>query len=358
MIRGPRLAAVLLVAGLALAATGCAAVAPCGPAGDGRVDFALIGDMPYDGAQRKEFVRLMRDVDAADVAFVVHVGDFWSDGLIWKGSSEGLPPCSDATFDDRLRLAEGSRHPFIFVPGDNDWTDCYRARPRAYDPIERLAKLRRAFYPDDRSLGQSKMALTRQGDDPRYADFRENVRWTAGGATFVTLSMIGSNNNLGRTPEMDAEYEKRNAANLAWLHQAFEFARKHDSRAVMVIAHANPGFENTWPAAFQRRYLLGGLGIKPPKTRRETGYDDFLAALESETVAFGKPVVYAHGDTHTFRVDKPLVGTYSRRIIANFTRVETFGYRDTHWIRVTVDPRDPDVFRFHQEIVEDNRVSN
>jgi len=75
--------------------------------------------------------------------------------------------------------------------------------------------------------------------------------------------------------------------------------------------------------------------MKPPASRRKTGYDSFLAALEKETLAFGKPVVYVHGDTHIFRIDKPLVGSRDQRIIENFTRVATFGHPDTHWI-----PRD------------------
>src|SRR3989344_254193 len=70
------------------------------------------------------------------------IGDFQSDGIIWKQDSEGFPPCADATFQDRFGLAQKSKHPFIFTPGDNDWTDCYRAKPRTYEPLERLAKLR------------------------------------------------------------------------------------------------------------------------------------------------------------------------------------------------------------------------
>ena len=75
-------------------------------------------------------------------------------------------------------------------------------------------------------------------------------------------------------------------------------------------------------------------------------------------MAFGKPVVYVHGDTHIFRVDKPLVGSVSGRIIENFTRVETFGFPDTHWVRASVDPRDPQVFSFRQEIVKENLVNH
>ena len=76
------------------------------------------------------------------------------------------------------------------------------------------------FFQGDQSLGRRTIRLTRQSEDTRYAKFRENVRWTQGDVLFVTLHVIGSNNNLGRTPEMDAEYSERNAANLAWMRQA------------------------------------------------------------------------------------------------------------------------------------------
>jgi hypothetical protein len=349
--------AVMVSCGL-LFLTGSASILGGGELQSARLEFALIGDMPYDARHEQEFAHVMQDINAADVAFVVHNGDFWWDGVGWTEQAGGHPPCSDETFQDRLGLAQRSRHPFIFTPGDNDWTDCHRAKPRTYDPLERLTKLRQLFFQGDQSLGQRTMRLTRQSDDPQYAQFRENMRWTSGEVLFVTLHMVGSNNNLGRTPEMDAEYAERNAANLAWMRQAFEMATRSGSKALMIMAQANPRFENAWPSVIQQRYMLGGLGLKSPETRRATGFDDFLTALEKETVAFGKPVVYVHGDTHLFRVDKPLVGSTSRRIVENFTRVETFGYPDTHWVRAIVDPGDPQVFSFRQEIVKANLVGN
>jgi len=45
-----------------------------------RFEFALIGDMPYDARQEKEFANLMTELDATELAFVVHDGDFWYDG--------------------------------------------------------------------------------------------------------------------------------------------------------------------------------------------------------------------------------------------------------------------------------------
>jgi len=323
---------------------------------DASSDFALIGDMPYDGRQEQEFRNLIAATNRVPLAFVVHTGDFWSDGLLWKDSSIGHAPCADDTFADRLAVTQQSRHPYILVPGDNDWADCHRAKPESFEPMERLATLRKTFFSGERSLGQKTLAVTRQSTQAGFRDYRENIRWVHENVQFVTLHMIGSNNNLGRTVEMDEEFRQRNAANLAWMREAFSLATRDGRRAIMIIAQANPRFENRWPARLQGRYLLDGLGLKSPENRRHTGFDEFLDALEKETMAFGKPVVYAHGDTHLYRVDKPLTGTSSKRIIENFTRVETFGYPDTHWVRVSIDPDDPNVFRFRQEIVNANRV--
>ena len=350
-----RSTSLVLVWGLALLLCGCATVRA---AQGHRFEFALLGDVPYDARQEKEFTNVVKSINANSLAFVIHNGDFWWDGVAWTEKAGGFPPCSDATFDHRFGLAQSFRHPFIFVPGDNEWVDCHRATPRAYDPLERLTKVRQVFLQGDRSLGQRTIQLTRQSEDQRYVKFRENVRWIHGDVLFVTLHMTGSNNNFGRSAEMDAEYSERNSANLTWMRQAFELAAGRGLKAVMLIAQANPRFETSWPEYAQQRYMLAGLGIKSPEKRRATGFDEFLAALERETLAFGKPVVYVHGDTHIFRIDKPLYGATSRRFIENFTRVETIGYPDTHWVRGIVDPKDPNVFSFRQEIVKENFVNH
>jgi len=104
----------------------------------------------------------------------------------------------------------------------------------------------------------------------------------------------------------------------------------------MIVMQANPGFELA------------------PEMR--TGYEDLLAALEQETVAFGKPVVLAHGDTHTFRVDKPMIASPTGERVENFTRVETFGSPEVNWVRATVDASDPEVFSFRPEVVDEKTV--
>jgi hypothetical protein len=92
------------------------------------------------------------------------------------------------------------------------------------------------------------------------------------------------------------------------------------------------------------------------------GYAEFLTALRAEVIAFRRPVAYVHGDSHYYRVDKPLLDTAGRRI-ENFTRVETFGNNagngtnDVQWVKVKVDPRSREVFSYEAMIVPGNRVA-
>ena len=87
------------------------------------------------------------------------------------------------------------------------------------------------------------------------------------------------------------------------------------------------------------------------------GFEDYLRTLAEEMETYGKPVAYLHGDTHLFRIDKPLYSRKTNRAFENFTRVETFGWPNSHWVRITVDPADPQLFRFKAEIVRENVVN-
>jgi hypothetical protein len=297
--------------------------------GNGRFTFALIGDMPYGPEGDLKFPHVIDDINSdRNLSFVVHDGDI----------KNGSTLCSDEMFRNRLELFNTFDQPLIYVPGDNEWTDCHRANNGGYDPLERLAFLRALFFANDESLGERTMTLERQSAEPAYASFPENVRWATKSVMFAGLHIVGSNNNRGRTAAGDAEYAARNAANLAWLADTFARARAEEHKAIMLIIQANPNFEL---AAAQR-----------------TGFNDFLAALEAETLAFGKPVVLVHGDSHYFRIDKPMRAVQSGRRVERFTRVETFGELDNHWLHVTVDPTNPNVFVFDQRIVAANLIQH
>ena len=173
--------------------------------------FALIGDTPYSDAERAELPKMLEAIADSHVDFVAHVGDF----------KNGKTRCDDSLFEDRHRLFNGSRVPFVFVPGDNEWSDCKRVSNGAYDPLERLASLRRLFWPDNYSLGQHKLTLARQpGDYPEHARFR------LGPVLFVALNLPGNDNNYGHKPQPRAEFLARNPVVLAWLAENFARARR------------------------------------------------------------------------------------------------------------------------------------
>lgn len=322
-------------------------------------DFALIGDTAYSKVEEEQFGRVIAALNNNDLAFVIHVGDFQNDPRPHnRDPDRSSVPCVEDNYKRVLASFQSIRHPLILTPGDNDWTDCHHLKAVKIDPLEALATVRKLFFPAGRSLGQRTIAVESQSSEAAHAKFVENRRWSMAGVLFATAHIVGSNDNLGRSPEMDAEHQERKAANLAWIKAAFAKARADNSHALVLMIQANPGFENYWPSGPKGRYFgpfLGRAGAPPiPK---DSAFGDYVALLQDELENYGKPVVLLHGDTHLFRIDKPLYSKKTGRVFENFTRVETFGSPDMHWVRVTVDPASPGVIRFQPEIVPDNVVN-
>jgi hypothetical protein len=342
----------------AAAAVMLTAIASGSAAQERAFDFALVGDMPYTKVQEIEYQRVLAALNAAELAFVAHIGDFQFDATPYnRNPAVASMPCVDENYKAIHDSFQTIRHPFILTPGDNDWSDCWPLEARKVDPRELLSKIRTMFFPEGRSLGQKSIAVRNQSADPDFSKFRENLRWSMGGVTFVTVHIVGENDNFGRTPEMDAEHLERKAANIAWLKQAFAEAKAAGSRGVVILTQANPGFENSWPASAKTRYFLRFVPRGQPVPSRPLAFDDYIQTLSEELETYDRPVAFLHGDTHIFRVDKPLFSKKTNRLFENFTRVETFGWPDSHWVRISVDPADPQLFRFKAEIVPGNVVN-
>jgi len=316
--------AVLMLALVAAFTSTAAFAEPKEKSGSREFEIGLIGDIPYNALQEEQTARLFQELDSEKLAFIAHDGD------IKSGSSA----CTDDVYQREFRRFEGSDNPLVYTPGDNEWTDCHRPpnpTPEEADPLNRLALVRATFFADNGSLGEREIALQRQS-----AEYPENARWSRGGVTFATLHVVGSNNNRpttlpdGTVVGNEAEYEARNAANISWMRETFDAAKANGSPGVMLVIQANPFEEDT---------------------ATPSGFTEFKVALEEEVTAFDGPVVLVHGDSHTFRIDKPVI---SETRPLNFTRVETFGSPDVHWVRATVDPRDEEVFSFEPEIIEEN----
>ena len=322
-----------------------------------KFQFAAIGDTAYSKRGEQEFDRMIAAMNRENLAFIVHVGDFEADPRPYERNADKISmPCTDESFARVLVSFQRSAHPFVLTPGDNDWTDCHLLKARKVDPLERLAKLREMFFPAGRSLGQRTMPVDSQAKEQGFTKFRENLTWTTNGVVFATLHTVGSDDNFGRTPEMDAEHAERKAANIVWMKEAFATAKAPEVRGLVLITQANVAFESHWTESLKSRYVRSAGG-RVPKDAESTAYDALVDALVTEMESFRKPVLFVHGDTHLFRVNKPLISKKTRRFYENFTRVEVFGDPDTHWVRITVDPSKPELFTIEPEIIPENNAS-
>lgn len=314
--------------------------------------IGLWGDLPYSTVQASGVANLIQDMNAQRLAFTVHDGDLKS------GGSE----CTDTVYTTALGYFNALKAPAMFTPGDNDWTDC--DRNPAYNSLAQLDKERQLFFSTPFSMGQRPMKQEVQKGGKcldatgALVPCVENRRWTVGRVTYATLNVQGSCNNLCDVAPDPAEYAARNAANIEWLKETFAQAKAKNSAAVMLISQANPGWDQSDPTR---------APLRDPKTLVETdadpdGFREFLLALRDEVTAFRKPVSYVHGDSHYFRVDKPLLDGTGKRL-ENFTRVETFGdnqgngTNDVQWLKVLVDSRSREVFAYQPQIVPANRVA-
>jgi hypothetical protein len=139
------------------------------------------------------------------------------------------------------------------------------------------------------------------------------------------------------------------------MHEAFDEAKARHSAAIMFISQADPGFSESEFDAPQRDPISLAQTDGNPDS-----YQEFLLALRDEVIGFGKPVDYAHGDSHYFRIGKPLLDAPLGRRLQNFTRIETFGdhaegdNNDVQWVKVLIDPRSPEVFAYQPQVVPGN----
>lgn len=277
-----------------------AALTP-GAQADDRLSFAVWGDMPYSRVERELAVDLLAEQSRQPLAFSLHIGDLKS----------GNQPCDNALYADRQALLNASRHPWVLLAGDNDWLDCARASAGGHDPFERLAALRQRFF-----NAPTPFPLRRQGAAP------ENTRWIGHGVLFVGVNLPGS-----PLPDNAAAQALRRTV-LDWLDEAAALADPQTVRATVIAFHAHPGF-----AAHAR----GGVSVR---------HAWFLDRLVAWAKYDRRPLLLIHGDTHIYRVDKPLIDSATGERFEHVTRLESHGSPWLGWTRVDVLPSSAEPFRF------------
>ena len=193
----------------------------------GAFSFAVLGDAPYYAWETLQFRVVQRSLNAHDLSFVLHVGD-----IFWR-------PCTDELYRRHLGWFNGLRHPAIYTPGDNEWTDCWESGSGGFAPTERLDRIREVFFEDPgRSMGQTPLPLVSQAGREPDTEFVENVRWSHEGVVFATVHLVGSRNGLEPFPERteadDDEVTRRTEAATTWLLETFAEARSSNASAVVI----------------------------------------------------------------------------------------------------------------------------
>ena len=315
-----------------------------------RLKVALWGDEFYNDDPEAKAGMISQTIDSMNshhLDFTIFAGD------TKNGSSECTDYAIGAAVED---IFNSLNAPTLYTLGDNEWTDCHRTNNGSYDPLERLDFLRSTFFNKSTTQGFDPIKVKRQGESGKA--YSENSRFVMANVEFVALNVPGSNNNLVATESQctkksnrtqydcdlaTAEYEARNAQDIAWLTDAFDEARNNHYAGILIAIQADVFFPfELSDGGYQENFL--------PQLDGNNGYSDFFHTLVDETHNFQGKVVLVHGDSHYFKIDKAMVDE-DGRIVGNFTRVEVFGSADNNWIEMTVDPTSENVFEFKQVIL-------
>jgi hypothetical protein len=315
----------LLASALAISLAGAGVLAAQG-AGPRAFEFVVMGDMPYRPEDYEKVDRLIDAINGVKPAFTLHIGDIIS----------GRTQCSDENLERSARQLARIDGAVVYTPGDNEWTDCHRLLGGRFDPLERLAKIRGLMFPEPgRTLGARPMKVEAQPlVMPQFAAYPENARFEKNGVHFVTVHVVGSNNNYDPDrPAAVDEFTARNRANIAWLESAFTRAVDANARGLVIAWQAN-----VHPAR--------------PNARSDAGFRDMIHAVEQGATAFRRPVLVVYGDYHHFDVRR-FEGA-SGRPLPGVTRMMVYGDTLIHAVRVTADPDTAGVFGFTPLIVPEN----
>lgn len=296
--------------------------------------FAVIGDIPYGQEELARFPSVVEQINRDKaVDWVAHLGDIKS----------GSTVCSDTYFDQIRADFDGFAEPLVYTVGDNEWTDCHRPNNGGYDPLERLATIRRTFF--DRpgfTLGRP-MRVTSDAT----GGYPENVTFVRDRVAFASVHVVGSNNGLDpwtgnttATPGQTAEVLGRTASVITEIRETFARARRDHLASVVVLTQADM-FDPT---------------VGDPQFADYYAFQPIVQTLVTQASSFDGPVYLLNGDSHVYHSDRPLqagstwlsfYGVAGRA--DNLTRVTVDGSSNAKdYLRVRIDPRSRDVLSWQK----------
>jgi len=250
--------------------------------------FTVIGDVPYGATQRAALeTNITAHNNQAESMFVVHVGDI----------KAGATACDEAVYTDVSGLLNDFSITTFSILGDNEYNDCA-------DPAQARG------YWDDHFLNMHENwsfgpTVTKQ------ATREENFSWVQNDVLYIGVNVVGSSVHDA------AEWATRLQDDADWLTAKFN-EHGDDVYAAVVFGHAN----------------IADFG--PVK------FEPFTNPMRAAAASFEKPVLYIHGDGHSWIDNKPWPEQ-------NLRRVQIDG--GSKFVEVTVDPSNAEAFSFVKEMV-------
>jgi len=236
--------------------------------------FSAMGDVPYSSGEYSTLQQQMLDHNKYSPAkFQVHVGDIKS----------GSGSCSQAIFSDVANILKMSVAPFYIIPGDNETTDCS-------NPSQAMGYWYQYFTNFEQNFCGSPYTEHQSGTP-------ENFAFVLDGVLYLGINLVGGGGASTSIQQIDAE----------WVDFHFT-TKKPQVRAAVVFSQAGPG----------------------------SGRDAFFDSFVQSAGAFGKPVLFLHGDGHSWIQNNPWSLSNTMRI-----EVEQGGSEDPVEITVSMNTATP-----------------
>ena len=247
------------------------------------VSFVVMGDMPCCKKEQPMLTlpdgKLTSAIKSLNVPVMVHYGDFMSGG----------ESCTDELYKKRrAQIFAINPHRIIYVPGDNEWTDCDRKyHKESFSELERLDRLKTLFYKDKNfDFSKNIPNLVRQKEQI------ENSMWKIGNLLMGTLHIVGTHNGRINIMKDDINnsldaVDRRDANNMQWLERLFNNAK--DASGLVIVFHADIyNFKKNLPACTKE------------KRQKCDPYKNIRNRIEELASTYQKPVLVIHGDTNAY----------------------------------------------------------
>ena len=210
------------------------------------ITFSAFGDIPYNNSEYALIQQYAVNHNLySPSAFIVHIGDMLT------GS------CDEKKYADLAQIMKGFKAPAYFVVGDNEYTDCD-------NPAQGLAYWKKYFLNFEQNFCGAPLA--------EHQSLRsENFSFMWNGVLFIGINLVGAS-----TIHDQNEWDIRMQDDADWVSQQFQ-AKVSQVRAAVIFA----------------------------QTGNRTAVIPFTTQFRAAAATFAKPVLYIHGDLHSYKFDQP-----------------------------------------------------